>query len=204
MLTTVVYIDEVMASDSQYGDSYQNLDGFPDIPKIVEYTNEHCRFMCGTAGASNLMAFVQDFFLLYFEQISFENIDELLQELSSVIKGYVTISQQKSSNTLLELLLVIDGQYLVYFYNYGKCLQLNPEQFPAIGTGSIYAKELYKTNRQLSATELVEHAIVKDSDSGGVIYSTGSAVLESTINPVLKIKSSARFNFLDQLMEKYA
>jgi hypothetical protein len=203
-LTTVVYIDEIMASDSQYGENFQNLDGFPDVPKIVQYTNEHCHFMCGTAGASNLMAFVQDFFLLYFEQISFDNINELLQELSSVIKYYVTISQQKSSDTLLELLLVIDGQYRVYFYNYGQCLQLNPQQFPAIGTGSIYAKELFKTNSKVSAAELVKYAIRNDSDSGGVIYSTDSAESESTTIPALRIESGVRFDFLEQLMEKYA
>jgi ATP-dependent protease HslVU (ClpYQ) peptidase subunit len=189
-----------MASDSQYGENFQNLNGFPNIPKIVQYNNNFCDFICGTAGESNLMAFTQDFFSIYFDQISVSNLDELLQELSSVIEGCVTISQKKSNRTLLQLLLVIDGHHRVYYYNYGHYIQSDPNQFPAIGSGSTHAEEIFKQNSELSTVEYIQYAIDKDSDSGGNIYTTGfdfNSML--TLKSVLKVESNVNQSFLEQL-----
>ena len=204
-MTTVVFFDGIMASDSQYDNNFQGIGGFPDIPKVIKYRNDKCEFLCGCAGASNLMALAQDFFSSHFNDLSMENIDELIKQLSSIIDDYTTKTQASSNRTLLELLLVIDGKFKVFFYNFGKGVLLNPEQFPSIGTGSDYVKEVIYN--KLSAIELAQYALTKDSDSGGAIYTT---VMPSDVAPneslklAMSVDSFYKSNYFEQLNAMYA
>ena len=194
-----------MASDSQYGDNFQGVDGFPDIPKVVKYKNDNCEFLCGCAGASNLMSLAQDFFSFHFNDLSMENIEELIKQFSSIIDSYVTETQSSSNRTLLELLLVIDSKCKVFFYNFGQGLQPNRDQFPAIGTGADYVKEVIHTN--LSAIDLIQYSISKDSDSGGVIHATmlpHGVFTDESLQLTKCVYSFEKSNYLEQLDAVYA
>ncbi|AWB68515.1 hypothetical protein C2869_19855 [Saccharobesus litoralis] len=201
-MTTVVYFDGAMASDSKYGNNFSGVDGFPNIPKVITYKNGNCEFICGCSGASNLMALAQDFFAFHFVNLSMENIGELIQELSSIIGSYVTEKQATSNHTLLELLLVIDGKVKVFYYNYGSNILLNPDQFPAIGSGSRYVKEVILTQKSL--IELVQYAINKDSNSGGIIYTTGKISPNQPVSEAMVIEGAIKTKFLEQLDAMYA
>jgi hypothetical protein len=203
-VTTVVFFNGIMASDSQYGEHFQGVDGFPNIPKVVRYKNENCELLCGSAGASNLMALVQDFFSFHFNDLSMSNIDTLLKELSSIFDSYATKKQELSNRTLLQLLLVIDGKFKVFVYNYGKNILPSPDQFPAIGTGSDYVKTVIGNN--LSATELVLHAISKDPESGGTVNATKliNTDANQNIQMAINVDSFIKSNYLEQLDAMYA
>ena len=200
-MTTVVFFDGAMASDSKYGYNFLGVDGFPIIPKVVKYINCNCEFVCGCAGASNLMALAQDFFAFHFESLSMENIDELIEQLSSIIGSYVTEKQAASNHTLLELLLVIDGKFKVFFYNFGSNILPKSDQFPAIGSGSEYVKEVIF--KQQSLIELVQYAISKDEESGGIIYTTGNVLPDQQAKAAMTIESPIKTNFLEQLDATY-
>lgn len=201
-MTTVVYFGGAMASDNKFGDNFSGIDGFPNIPKVIKYKNGNCEFICGCAGASNLMALAQDFFAFHSENLSMENIDELIQQLSSIIGSYVTEKQATSSQTLLELLVVVDGKFKVFYYNFGSNILPNPDQFPAIGSGSEYVKEVILTKK--SVIELVQYAINKDHGSGGIIYTTGKFSPNQPVSEAMVIVDPIKTNFLEQLDAMYA
>jgi hypothetical protein len=176
-VTTVAYINGVMASDSMYQDETgvdislcrsETTELSP--PKIVKYEVVDFTLLCGCAGASNLMAATQDFFVKNYSSLSLNNYKMLVLKLPEYLDQYVAEPQRLSDKLQLEVLLVTNQNTYVLHYNIQeKKFYLPHEQFPSIGTGSDYVKKYYNQDTTSSCVEMVAKAAKSDTGSGGVI-----------------------------------
>lgn len=207
-MTTVAYLNGVLASDSLYHDgngvdisvSRSNASELSP-PKIVKYELGAFTLLCGCAGVSNLMAATQDFFVKNYGQLSHASYRKLVLDLPHYLDQYVTDSQRECDKLLLEIILVTCLETHVLRYNIQeKQFYLPDDQFPSIGSGSDAVKEIYNLSPLAPCVEIVSRAAKQDCCSGGEIVAVSlNDVSISNCRSGLIVNSQQRPIFLESL-----
>lgn len=212
-MTTVAYINGVLASDSHY---YNTDEDFTLLfnksendclrpPKIIKFNFSSFSLLYGCAGRSDLMALSIDYFIENYSKITKGNFPNHLSTLAKHISRNLTYKQKNTNDEyLLELIFVInDNPPETLFYNPSdKLFYKFNDQFPSIGSGSDFIKSKFDENIELSCIELVTYAVENDPESGGEIYSTCGSQDTLPIRVISNQQKPDTFDNLKELMRK--
>lgn len=190
-MTTVVYSDGVLASDSRFTSGTVQVDGLVEkigvIPDEINY---------GMAGRADFMAMCHDYC------IDVKGID--VNHLGIIFASAPVPRPDMDGQCTFELLIEQDAQCHKFIYVQARgFLDDGISMRKTAGSGGVYADE-YMSTQSTDAIEAVEHAITQDDFSGGHIMATHQRNTSTPVVSPFIINEQATGTKMKELENKVA